>query len=65
VERVFGKRNYKTAKRLRKKIQELEITYGTIAMDEWKSFKRAFQADHCRVGKEFTKGIDRMAEARQ
>ena len=55
---VFGKRNYKTAKALRKKIQALGITYDLIAIDDWKSFKKAFRDDICRIGKEFTKGIE-------
>ena len=55
---VFGKRNYKTAKQLRKKIKALNISYESIRMDDWKSFKRAFQEDKCQIGKEFTKGIE-------
>ena len=55
---VFGKRNYKTAKALRNRIKTLGIRYDLIAMDNWKSFKKAFGADRCRVGKEFTKGIE-------
>ena len=55
---VFGKRNYKTAKELRKKIKSLGIGYDSIAIDDWRSFKRAFRADVCRIGKEFTKGIE-------
>ncbi|MEK6482612.1 IS1 family transposase [Catalinimonas sp. 4WD22] len=55
---VFGKRNYKTAKALRKKLKILGISYDVIAIDDWKSFKRAFRADACRIGKEFTKGIE-------
>ncbi len=55
---VFGKRNYKTAKALREKIKALGISYDLIAIDDWKSFKKAFRADMCRIGKEFTKGIE-------
>ena len=55
---VFGKRNYKTAKALRQKIKALGISYDLIAMDDWKSFRKAFRADVCRIGKEFTKGIE-------
>jgi insertion element IS1 protein InsB len=55
---VFGKRNYKTAKELRKKIKTLNITYDSIAIDHWKSFTRAFDSENCRIGKEFTKGIE-------
>jgi IS1 family transposase len=55
---VFGKRNYKTAKALRKKIKALGISYDLIAIDNWKSFKKAFRDDVCRIGKEFTKGIE-------
>ena len=55
---VFGKRNYKTAKALRKRLKTLGVSYDFIAMDEWKSFKKAFQADVCLIGKEFTKGIE-------
>ncbi len=55
---VFGKRNYKTAKALHNKIAELGVSYDSIAIDEWRSFKKAFQADKCRIGKTFTKGIE-------
>ena len=34
---VWGKRDLRTAKKLRKQLKELYITYGSIATDDWKS----------------------------
>ena len=38
----FGKRNYKTAKKLRDKIIKLGLKFGAIATDNWDSFVKAF-----------------------
>ena len=55
---TFGKRNLSTAKKLRRKIKELGVSFGVICMDDWDSFKTAFQDCHCNVGKYWTKGIE-------
>jgi insertion element IS1 protein InsB len=55
---VFGKRNLKTVKALRKRMKSLAIGFGTICMDNWKSFKTGFQDCNCKIGKEGTKGIE-------
>ena len=55
---VWGKRNYKTAKRLRDKISKLGITYGTIYTDDWSSFVKVFKTDNHIIGKENTVGIE-------
>jgi len=55
---VFGKRNLLTAKKLRKRISELKLKVGRFCMDNWRSFKRAFKGLTCRIGKEYTKGIE-------
>ena len=55
---VFGNRDLRTARRLRKKLQDLGVFYKRICMDDWKSFKTAFRFDFQKVGKSFTKGIE-------
>ena len=55
---IFGKRNLSTAKALRRKIKELGVSFGTICMDNWESFKNAFQDCECKIGKYWTKGIE-------
>ena len=55
---VFGKRNLLTAKRLRKRIEELGLSVGKYYMDNWRSFKRAFKGLKCIIGKEGTKAIE-------
>ncbi len=55
---VWGRRNYKTAKKLREKILKLKITYNTIYTDDWKSFIRAFKSDNHVIGKKNTVGIE-------
>ena len=56
---VRGKRDLKTAKKLRKRLQRLGIRYGRIATDSWDSFLRAFREDGRTVGKKHTAGIVR------
>ena len=51
VEWVFGKRDYKTAKKLRAKITKLGLTFGAIATDNWDSFVKAFSSDNHIIGK--------------
>jgi insertion element IS1 protein InsB len=55
---VFGKRDYKTAKKLRDKITKLCLTFGTIATDNWDSFVKVFRSDNHIVGKKYTMGIE-------
>jgi IS1 family transposase/transposase-like protein len=55
---AWGKRNLKTAEKLRRAIKRSGITYDEIAMDDWDSFKIAFNGDRKLVGKKHTKGIE-------
>lgn len=55
---VFGKRNTKTAKALRKRIRSLGVSFDKICMDNWRSFKTAFKGCNLKIGKEWTKGIE-------
>ena len=55
---VWGKRNLKTAKKLRARLKQLKVDYGYIAMDNWDSFITAFKADNKQVGKQHTVGIE-------
>ena len=55
---VWGKRNLKTAKKLKKKLFDLKIGFESIAIDRWNSFRTAFKDCICLIGKEFTKGIE-------
>jgi IS1 family transposase len=42
---VWGKRDLKTAQKLRKRIQRLGISYDKVATDDWDSFLSAFRKD--------------------
>jgi IS1 family transposase len=55
---VWGKRDLKTALKLKKRIKRLGITYDRIATDDWNSFLAAFAEDCHDVGKEHTVGIE-------
>ena len=55
---VWGKRNLKTAEKLRKRLKRLGISYDRIAVDEWDSFQSAFSGDKRDAGKEHTVGIE-------
>jgi IS1 family transposase len=55
---VRGKRDLKTAQKLRKKIQPLGISYGWIATDDRGSFVAVFAKDNHKTGKEHTVGIE-------
>ena len=48
---TFGRRNLKTAKKLYRIMQKKEITWDSLAFDDWKSFKTAFQKENCKIGK--------------
>ena len=55
---VWGKRNLKTAKLLRKKLSEMGITFDSICTDDWQSFISAFCSDNHIIGKSHTVGIE-------
>ena len=55
---VWGKRNLKTAKKLRKKISSLGISFDALYTDDWESFRGAFSADNHITGKSKTVGIE-------
>jgi IS1 family transposase len=55
---VWGKRNYKTAKRLRDKLISTGVSYDMVYTDEWASFISVFQSDNHIIGKDNTKGIE-------
>lgn len=55
---VWGKRDTKTARKLRTKLKKLGLKYHTIVSDNWKSFIKAFEEDNHLIGKEFTVGIE-------
>ena len=55
---VWGNRDTKTAKKLRKQLETLGVTYDSIATDDWSSFKKAFAKDNHDIGKLHTIGIE-------
>jgi IS1 family transposase len=55
---VWGNRDLKRAKKLRKRIQGLGISYDMVATDDWDSFLSAFGEDKQVVGKEYRVGIE-------
>ena len=55
---VWGKRDLKTAKKLRNRLKRLGITYDQVAIDNWESFITAFKDEKEMVGKEYTVGIE-------
>ena len=55
---VWGKRNLKTANKLRKRLQRLGIQYKRIVCDDWDSFLTAFKEDELLIGKQYTSGIE-------
>ena len=55
---VWGKRDFKTARKLRDKLSSLGVSFDTIYTDNWESFKRAFSADNHVIGKKNTVGIE-------
>jgi len=58
VSYVWGKRNIKTAEKLRKRLKRLGISYNRIANDGWDSFVSAFKEDVQLTGKRYTVGIE-------
>jgi IS1 family transposase len=55
---VWGKRDLKTAQKLRKRIKRMGISYDWLATDNWDSFLAAFADDPHLVGKKYTVGIE-------
>jgi len=55
---VWGKRDLKTAMKLKNKLLALGVSYESIATDEWDSFITAFKEDNHLAGKEHTVGIE-------
>ncbi|MDR1302153.1 MAG: IS1 family transposase [Treponema sp.] len=55
---VWGKRDIKTAQKLRKRIKRLGISYERTATDGWDSFLATFGGDAHLIGKKYTVGIE-------
>jgi IS1 family transposase len=55
---VWGKRDLKTAKKLRKRLRRVGINYDRVATDDWDSFVSAFGEDNHDTGKKHTTGIE-------
>jgi IS1 family transposase len=55
---VWGKRDLRTAKRLKKKILKLDIAFGCICTDDWQNFITTFKENNHVVGKAYTVGIE-------
>jgi len=55
---VWGKRNLKTARNLKKRLIELGVEFDTVYTDNWAAFTRAFEDDKHIIGKENTVGIE-------
>jgi len=55
---VWGKRDLKTARRLRRRLEEYGVSYGRIAHDDWDSFISAFAGVATSCGKRYTQGIE-------
>jgi IS1 family transposase/transposase-like protein len=55
---IWGKRDYKTAHKLRRRLMKPGITYDSIATDDWDSFIKTFAPDKHFVGKQYTVGIE-------
>jgi len=55
---VWGKRDIKTAKKLKERLKRIGITYDEIACDDWDSFLTAFGTEVKLIGKEHTVGIE-------
>jgi len=55
---LWGKRDLKTARRLRKRLEEHGVSYDRIARDDWDSFISAFAGVATSCGKRYTQGIE-------
>jgi IS1 family transposase len=54
----MGKRDIKTAQKLKKRIKRLGISYDRITTDSWDSFLSVFAEKEHEEGKEYTVGIE-------
>jgi IS1 family transposase len=55
---VRGRRDLKTAEKLRERLGALGVSYDRIAMDDWESFQTAFRGGSRDAGKRYTTGIE-------
>ena len=55
---VWGKRDLKTARKLRQRLVDFGVSYGAVASDEWDSFITAFKDENHLIGKKYTVGIE-------
>jgi IS1 family transposase len=55
---VWGKRDLKTAKKLRERLKQQGISYDRVGTDDWDSFVSAYAEDNQEIGKEHTVGIE-------
>jgi IS1 family transposase/transposase-like protein len=55
---IWGKRDLKTALKLKKKLLDFGVSYGCIATDDWDSFVATFKGENHIVGKQYTVGIE-------
>jgi IS1 family transposase len=58
VDYVWGKRNYRTAKKLRDSLRSKGIGYDMVCTDNWDSFISVFKEYNHITGKKYTKGIE-------
>ncbi|MDO4783321.1 MAG: IS1 family transposase, partial [Capnocytophaga felis] len=54
----WGKRNKKTARKLREKLKKLGVKFGQICTDNWEAFVSVFQEDNHKIGKKYTTDIE-------
>ena len=54
----WGKRNRKTARKLREKLKKLGVSFGQICTDNWEVFISVFQKDNHKIGKKYTPDIE-------
>jgi IS1 family transposase len=55
---VWGKRDLKTAKRLKEKLLKLGISFGCVCRDDWQRFITAFKEDNHVICQSHTVGIE-------
>ena len=55
---AWGKRDLKTARRLRRRLDEHGVSYGRIVHDEWDSFVSAFAGVATSCDKRYTQGSE-------
>jgi IS1 family transposase len=54
----MGKRDLKTAEKLKKKLSDSGVSYGSIATDDGDSFVAAFNGENHLIRKKYTVGIE-------